>query len=224
MSIAPRRSASAILAEIQGLSPLKLPVRVATTANVTLLGGAPSTVDSIALSTGDRVLCTGQTDPAENGPYYVAILGTGATGTWRRVPDMDRSTEVFGGLLLVVAEGATHADRIFELQTDDPITLGTTALVFARVGGGATSDLQATRRALPYTMAVADDVVVATTSGTLTLPALDAKRRTVIAEAVPVVVQPSGGVTISGDASRTLLVAGETIVLVGDGVKWQHEA
>jgi phage-related tail fiber protein len=115
---------------------IKLPVRVATTANIaTLSGGAPSTLDDVVLVAGDRILVKDQTTASQNGIYVVATLGTGLNGTWTRATDSDVSSEIVAGMLVVVAEGYVAADTIWELTTDAPIVLGTTGLVFARKDG-----------------------------------------------------------------------------------------
>ena len=115
---------------------IKSPVRVATTANIaTLSGGAPSTLDGIALAAGDRILVKDQTTASQNGLYVVATLGTGSNGTWTRATDSDVSSEIVAGMLVVVAEGDVAADTIWELTTNAPIVLGTTGLVFARKDG-----------------------------------------------------------------------------------------
>jgi hypothetical protein len=40
---------------------------------------------------------------------------------------------MFGGMLVAVSEGTVNADSLWMLTTDDPITIGTTALTFARI-------------------------------------------------------------------------------------------
>ena len=107
---------------------VKDPVRVATTANITLSG--TQTVDGVALSVGNRVLVKDQTTGQNNGIYLVAA------GAWTRTVDADVSAEVLGGLLVWVNEGTTNGDKQFILTTNDPITLGTTPLVFTMFAGG----------------------------------------------------------------------------------------
>lgn len=106
----------------------KQSVRVATTANITLSG--LRTVDGVVLAAGDRVLVKNQTEGKENGLYVVAA------GAWSRTSDADTSAEVTPGLVVVVEQGAIQADTIWQLITDAPIVLGTTALTFSDITGG----------------------------------------------------------------------------------------
>lgn len=115
----------------------KDPVRAATTANITLSGGAPSTLDGITLAANDRVLVKNQTTASQNGIYVVTTLGTGANGTWTRAGDADNSPsgEVEAGLYVYVEEGTTNGSTSFVLSTANPITLGTTSLTFTKFSG-----------------------------------------------------------------------------------------
>jgi hypothetical protein len=110
---------------------VKDPVRVATTANITLSN--TQTIDGIALSAGDRVLVKDQSTGSQNGLYTVV-----SGGAWTRTTDADTSAEVKGGLYVWVNEGSTNGDKQFVLTTDDPITLGTTALIFTQFTAGTT--------------------------------------------------------------------------------------
>ena len=110
----------------------KQAVRVVTTTNITLAGGAPNTVDSVSLVANDRVLVTGQTTGSQNGLYYVTTVGAGSTGTWTRSTDGDNTGEILAGLIVMVTEGTVYADTQWKLTTNDPITIGTTALTFVQ--------------------------------------------------------------------------------------------
>lgn len=103
---------------------LKDPVRVATTANITL--SAPQTIDGVAVIAGDRVLVKNQTTASGNGIYVVAA------STWARSTDADLSSEVVGGMAVWVNEGTVNADSRWVLTTNNTITLGTTSLVFTK--------------------------------------------------------------------------------------------
>jgi len=105
--------------------------RAATTANITLSGA--QTIDGVSVIAGDRVLVKAQTTGSENGIYVAAA------GAWARSADADTSAEVKAGLALYVNEGTTNGNAAFVLTTDDPITLGTTALTFAQLSSGGTS-------------------------------------------------------------------------------------
>ena len=110
----------------------KQSVRVVAVSNVTLAGGAPATVDGVSLVAGDRVLVTGQSTGSQNGLYYVVTLGVGSNGTWSRSLDGDGTGEIDSGMIVMVTEGTVYADTQWKLITDDPITVGTTALTFVQ--------------------------------------------------------------------------------------------
>jgi phage-related tail fiber protein len=115
---------------------VKASVRVATTANIaTLAGGAPNTLDGVTLALNDRILVKDQTTASQNGLYVVSVLGSGANGTWTRATDFDTSAEVTAGAHTFVSEGSTWADSGWVLATNDPITLGTTALTWNQFSG-----------------------------------------------------------------------------------------
>jgi phage-related tail fiber protein len=115
----------------------KHPCRSATTANITLSGSAPNTLDGVTLAANDRILVKNQSTASQNGLYYVSTLGTGSDGTWTRAPDADSTGTMFGGMLVAVSEGTANADSIWMLTTNDPITIGTTALAWQRKDAGA---------------------------------------------------------------------------------------
>jgi hypothetical protein len=108
----------------------KQSTRAVTVSNVTLISGAPSSVDGVGLVKGDRILVIGQTTGSQNGLYQVSVLGTGSNGTWVRTSDGNENGEIEAGMIVMVTEGAIYADTQWKLITDDPITVGTTALTF----------------------------------------------------------------------------------------------
>ena len=108
-------------------------VRCATTGNITdLATGAPDTVDGVTLQVGDRVLVKNQTDASENGIYVVDTVGTGANGAWSRAADFDEDAEVTAGAFTFVAEGTVHADEGWVVTSNDPITVGTSNINWAK--------------------------------------------------------------------------------------------
>jgi hypothetical protein len=110
----------------------KQAVRVVAITNVTLSGGAPNSVDGVSLSLNDRVLVTGQSSAVQNGIYYVTTVGSGANGTWARSTDTNTTGELLSGTIVMVTEGSTYADTQWKLTTNDPITIGSTALTFVQ--------------------------------------------------------------------------------------------
>lgn len=97
-----------------------------TTGNISLNGLAIQAGGDwvAALTAGDRVLVKAQAAGASNGLYVAAA------GAWARSTDADASYEVTPGMLVTVERGATLADTVWELTTNGPIVLDTTALTF----------------------------------------------------------------------------------------------
>jgi hypothetical protein len=117
----------------------KQAVRVLTTANVTLGGGAPSTVDGVSLVANDRILVAGQTITSQNGIYNVVAVGSGSNGTWVRTWDANETGEINAGMIVMVTEGTEWGDTSWKLITDDPIIIGTTGLTFLQNTGNSFS-------------------------------------------------------------------------------------
>jgi len=103
-------------------------VRVATTANITLSG--LQTIDGVSVLAGESVLVKDQTTANQNGIYLAQ------SGAWTRRADADVNAEVTSGLSVMVTEGTVNGDTQWRLITNDPITVGTTALVFTQIGAG----------------------------------------------------------------------------------------
>ena len=110
-------------ATAQGLDA-KESVRALATVQTTLSG--TQTIDGVSLVDGDRVLLTGQTNPAENGIYVVHA------GAWLRAADATTGAQVTPGMFTFVEEGTTFSDTGWVLTSDGPTTLGTTALPFVQ--------------------------------------------------------------------------------------------
>ncbi len=113
-----------------GNTPMKAPVTVVATSNITLSG--EQTIDGVAVlainsaDAPDRVLCTGQDDPTENGPWDVA------TGAWSRSPDANGNYDLTRGTTVLVNDGATYSGTYWKLDTTGRITVGTTALAWSQ--------------------------------------------------------------------------------------------
>jgi hypothetical protein len=116
---------------------IKVPVKAATTANITLSG--EQTIDGTSCVTGDRVLVWQQTSGATNGIYTVD------TGAWTRALDFDGNNDVTQGTIFKVINGSTYAGYTAELTTSGTITIGTTSLSFtlyiSTSGGNFTNTL-----------------------------------------------------------------------------------
>lgn len=110
----------------QGVA-LKAPVRVATTANITLSG--EQTIDGVSVTAGDRVLVKDQTNQKENGIWVVAETA------WARAKDFNGARDAVYGTLVLVT-GGTEADNVWKLTTADGddgyVAIGTANITFAR--------------------------------------------------------------------------------------------
>lgn len=126
--LATREYVDLAISEALDKQDFKHSVLVATTANIALSG--LQTIDGELLADGARVLVKDQAQAKANGIYVVS-----ASGAWKRAPDADTSIEVTPGLFVSVEKGTAHGDSVWQLVTDAPIVLGTTALVFEMVAG-----------------------------------------------------------------------------------------
>ena len=100
---------------------------VATTANIALSGLL--TVDGVLLPVDARVLVKNQTQAKDNGLYVASA------GAWKRATDADSSLDVTPGLFVSIEKGTVNGDSVWQLVTDGPIVLGTTALAFEMAVG-----------------------------------------------------------------------------------------
>lgn len=108
---------------------VKASVRVATTADISLTN-TTTTVDSVGLADGDRILVKDQSTASENGIYVVST-----SGSWSRAADADDNDEVTPGLFTFVEEGSANADSGWVLTNNGTVSLGSTGLTFAKFSG-----------------------------------------------------------------------------------------
>ena len=152
----------------------KQSTRVVTTVSVSLTGGAPSSVDGVSLSVGDRVLVTAQSTGSQNGLYLVTTVGSGSNGTWARTSDGNENGEIEAGMIVMVTEGAIYADTQWKLITDDPITIGTTALTFTQnymansISGGTSNVVVNSNANVTISSAGTANVLLVSSTGTVT--------------------------------------------------------
>ena len=101
------------------------PVRVATTANITLSG--TQTIDGVSVVAGNRVLVKDQTDQKTNGIYVVDA------STWSRAEDADNTPagELAGGDFCLVLEGDTYAGYGYVCSNTSTVTIGSTNITYA---------------------------------------------------------------------------------------------
>jgi phage-related tail fiber protein len=126
--LATREYVDTQIIEAMAKMDFKHSVLVATTANIALSG--VQTIDGVLLPADARVLVKNQTAAKENGLYVVS-----STGVWKRTQDADTSVEVTPGLFVSVETGTVNGDSVWQLVTDAPIALGTTALAFEMAVG-----------------------------------------------------------------------------------------
>lgn len=118
------------------LTDYKESVRAASVSSLNL-AAIGSTIDGVTLIYGDVFLVKDQPDPSQNGLYtYLGPLTLALRSAY------GKAGMISSGALVIVEEGATNADRIFMLTTDNPIVVGSTPLVFTEVGGGQGAPLE----------------------------------------------------------------------------------
>jgi hypothetical protein len=109
-------------------------VKAATTTNITLSGGAPTTVDGISLVANDRVLVKNQTDSTQNGVYRVTTLGTGSNGTWTRAADFNDYREISAGATIFVEQGSISGNVFYFIPGGVAnVQVGTTNITFSNL-------------------------------------------------------------------------------------------
>jgi len=176
---------------------VKPPVRVATTANITLDG--EQTIDGIAVVSGDRVLVKDQTTGLENGIYVCQA------GAWYRDIDFNGTSDVVTGTMVKVNLGSTLAGTLWTVTTTGTLTIGTTSLAFAQT---QTTDVGA--------------VLAATTAKTTpvdadTMPLNDSADSNLLKKItwanIKAAMFSSWGVLIAAGTGKTTPVDADTIVL-----------
>jgi len=110
---------------IAGALAFKAPVRVATTANITLSG--LQAIDGVTVVAGDRVLVKNQTTTSENGIYDAN------SSAWSRSKDFDGNRDATDGTLVGVRAGSANADKVYRLAATNPVVFGTSSLTFTAV-------------------------------------------------------------------------------------------
>jgi hypothetical protein len=98
----------------------------AATSSITLSG--EQTIAGVAVTAGQRVLLTGQTDPSQNGIWVAA------GGAWSRAADFDATAEVTNNSVVNVTGGSNFGGWI--LISADPHTVGTTPQIWSAFNPG----------------------------------------------------------------------------------------
>jgi hypothetical protein len=158
---------SAIQTQIDAISSQVTPdwqpsVRAATTAalaantydngtsgvGATLTGnsnGALAAQDAITLVADEELLVKDESTGANNGIYVVTQVGDGSNPyILTRRTNFDADADITAGATVFISEGTANGNETWQLTTDDDITVGTTALVFAQLtgagGGGSITE------------------------------------------------------------------------------------
>lgn len=122
------------MALTRAVTDFKDSVKAATTADVTLSGGAPTVVDGVTLLVNDSVLVKSQATPSQNGVYRVTTLGTGANGTWTRRSDFNASNQITGGALTFVEQGTVSGNVYYYLAGGlGTVTVDSTSITFSNL-------------------------------------------------------------------------------------------
>ena len=92
---------------------------------------AAFSVDGLTPSVSSRILIKNQVDETQNGIYTVTVAGSGATA-WilTRATDCDTASEIDASLV-PVSSGTVNANTSW-LQSNDIVTVGTTAVVYTQ--------------------------------------------------------------------------------------------
>lgn len=112
--------------------------RVVAVSNVALASGLENTdtIDGVTLATGDRVLLSNQTAPAENGVYTVVSSGAASRDSSFTTYDS------LAGVVFSIQEGTINHDTLWHVTSDKGGTIDVTALAISAVstGGGGSAD------------------------------------------------------------------------------------
>jgi len=117
-----------------GLS-FKAACRAASTGTNVNISAPGTSIDTVSLNPGDRVLLKDQTDATTNGIY----IFNGASTSMTRSLDAANSSDFAAGMFILVTAGTLNANVGFVLSTTGTIVLGSTALTFVPFSSGAAS-------------------------------------------------------------------------------------
>jgi hypothetical protein len=120
-------------------SDYKDSARAALRSNLNL-AATVTVIDGVSLVDGDRVLLVKQNLAAENGIYS----WSSTTSKLTRATDADSSGDVSAGMRIYVEEGTVNAKSIWIVISTGQLTVGSSAIVFAKDGVVNTTDLSGT--------------------------------------------------------------------------------
>ena len=142
-------------------------------ATLTANANGALSLDSVAVSTSDRVLIKDQADASQNGVYTVTNTG-GASAAFvlTRATDADTGAELTGGTFVFVTQGSSQADNGYVFTHNGTPTMGTTDLTVAQFSGAGQIDAGAGLTKSGNTLAVqVDDSSIEINSDTLRVKA-----------------------------------------------------
>jgi hypothetical protein len=140
-------------------------------ATLTANANGALSVDSVAVVVGNRILVKNEVTQANNGVYTVTQTGSaGAPYILTRATDFDSAgagvDKIDAGDFFLITAGTTQANTSWVQQTPLPITVGTTAIVFAQFGAPLTYTAGTGLSESPaYTFNIANTAVTAATYG-----------------------------------------------------------
>jgi hypothetical protein len=140
-------------------------------ATLTANANGALSVDSVAVAVGNRILIKNEVTQANNGVYTVTQTGSaGAPYILTRATDFDSAgagvDKIDAGDFFLITAGATQANTSWVQQTPLPITVGTTAIVFAQFGAPLVYSAGTGLSESPaYTFNIANTAVTAATYG-----------------------------------------------------------
>jgi len=140
-------------------------------ATLTANANGALSVDGVAVATSNRILIKNEVTQANNGVY--TVTQTGSAGTpyiLTRATDFDSAgagvDKIDAGDFFLITAGTTLANTSWVQQTPLPITVGTTAIVFAQFGAPLTYTAGTGLSESPaYTFNIANTGVSAATYG-----------------------------------------------------------
>jgi len=109
-------------------SSWKIPCRIATTGDTSLLG--LQNIDGISTNNGDRILVKNQVNSIENGIYYIS------DASWYRADDLPANSTA-EGILVYVLSGYLNGNKLFMCTNDsNDSEINVNEIIFEDINGG----------------------------------------------------------------------------------------
>jgi trimeric autotransporter adhesin len=114
-------------------------VSVLQSTNISIASPGTATFDGVTISSGSRILLTGQTTTSQNGIW----IFNGSTSALTRPTDFNGTIDgsaitTYEGSCVFVGQGTNNANTFWVLTTNNPITINTTGQTWAQFGGPGT--------------------------------------------------------------------------------------